>query len=95
MLKSKPKTAPPKKSAKKDADDEVVLTIPKSESEEIRVTLREYKGRASVDLRTFWLPDNADEHIPTKKGVSISDAASLRKLYKALKTAVSHLEGGE
>lgn len=47
------------------------ITIQKNASEQIRLALREYEGRAFVDLRLFFRTD-ADEWQPTKKGLTLS-----------------------
>ncbi len=48
-----------------------ITTIPKSRSEEVRLSVGEYKGKVRVDMRSFVLDDD-DEFIATKKGVSLT-----------------------
>lgn len=43
----------------------------RSESEEIQMALRQYRGKYYVDLRLWFLPKDNPEMRPTKKGISI------------------------
>ena len=51
--------------------------IQKNALEKVVATLGEYKGKQRVDIRTYFLPDqaepdNPDNWIPTKKGINLS-----------------------
>ena len=50
-----------------------ITTIEKNRSEELRISLKEYKGHRYVDIRTFAEPyaDEGQSRIPTKKGVTL------------------------
>ena len=49
--------------------------IEKSKTEELRIALKEFKGRDYLDIRTFADP-YADEgqRVPTKKGITLAPA---------------------
>ena len=65
----------------------VVKAFSKHKFQEIRVSITEYQGNDLIDIRTWTLPQGADEYSPTGKGVSINV-----KLYPELKEAVLALE---
>ncbi|XP_041006942.1 RNA polymerase II transcriptional coactivator KIWI [Juglans microcarpa x Juglans regia] len=63
--------APSKKASKKDSSDEstddiVVCEISKTR----RVTVRNWQGRAVVDIREFYVKDG--KQLPGKKGISLT-----------------------
>jgi len=64
--------------------DENAIIIKRTDTEELRVAPREYKGRKYIDIRVFFLPENDNEMKPTKKGVTIYQN-ELPKLSNALK----------
>jgi hypothetical protein len=47
------------------------IIIERSDTEQLRVALREFKGRKYIDVRVFFLPEGTDEMKPTKKGVTL------------------------
>jgi hypothetical protein len=66
--------------------DEVIAKFEKNATEQIHVTLREYRGHQLIDLRTYYQADNG-EWRPTKKGISLSV-----ELFSELKQAIIDLE---
>lgn len=48
-----------------------MFVIPKSETEQIQISAKEYKGFPYVDIRVFFKAETG-EYLPTKKGVTIS-----------------------
>ena len=50
----------------------LVHSFQKNESEEIRISLREYKNRHYLDLRLFFQPQDQREMVPSKKGITVS-----------------------
>ncbi len=48
---------------------QLIATIERSKASDVRVRLVEFGGRPFVDLRTF-VDGDADERIPTKKGIA-------------------------
>ena len=65
-----------------------IATIEKNRSEELRVALKEYKGRRYLDIRTFIEPyaDEGQGRVPTKKGITVS-LPKLPELIEALQAA--------
>ncbi|OGL04425.1 MAG: hypothetical protein A3J45_16480, partial [Candidatus Rokubacteria bacterium RIFCSPHIGHO2_02_FULL_69_13] len=61
-------------------------TIEKNADEEIRVSLREYKGHPFMDIRVYWKPPEGEPG-PTKKGVTLNP-----ELFPGLKKAMGALE---
>lgn len=66
--------------------DQVIATIEKNADEEIRVSLREYKGHPFIDIRVYWKPPEGEPG-PTKKGVTLNP-----ELFPELKKALAALE---
>ncbi len=66
--------------------DQLIATIEKNADEEIRVSLREYKGHAFIDIRVYWKPPEGEPG-PTKKGVTLNP-----ELFPGLKKAMGALE---
>ena len=50
---------------------EIIADVPRSETEVIRVSTREYKGVQYVDLRVFFKDKQSGEYRPTKKGLTV------------------------
>lgn len=53
------------------SDGTLIATIGKNASQEVRVTLSEFKGSHNLDVRVFAAYGGDDERKPTKKGVSL------------------------
>jgi len=75
--------------AAKAAEAVIVYEFEKSRAETIRASLKTYKGKRYVDLRTFYWaePASGEEALaPTKKGVTIAleHLPELRKAVEAL-----------
>ncbi|MDP2629281.1 MAG: transcriptional coactivator p15/PC4 family protein [Candidatus Harrisonbacteria bacterium] len=51
-------------------EDQIVYTIKKSETEEVRLTLRNFKGKAYLDLRLYFRAEGTGEFAPTRKGLT-------------------------
>lgn len=75
-----------KEKATQEDSDQLVSTIEKNPEEEIRISLREYKGHPFVDIRIYWRrPDG--EPGPTRKGVTFNP-----EFYPEFKKAIMALE---
>lgn len=68
------------------ADDKVVSSFKRNPTEEVRATLKEFRGKRYLDLRIYY-QDDSGEWKPTRKGVSLST-----EFMKELKEAVVKLE---
>ncbi len=64
-----------------------VKVFQKNKFQEIRIGVTEYEGNDLIDIRTWTQRPDAEEKVPTSKGVSINV-----KLYPELKEAVLALE---
>ena len=49
----------------------LIGSIPRSDREEIRVCLTEYRGKKKLDIRSWFCPDGKEEMVATKRGVAI------------------------
>ncbi len=76
------------KETRKDSD-QLVATIEKNPDEEIRISLREYKGHLFVDIRIYWKPPEGEPG-PTRKGVTFNPEfyPEFRKAIRALEEAL-------
>ena len=61
------------------------ITIQKSDTEQVQLSINEYKGKKYIDIRTFFEADDG-EYKPTKKGVTLSIG-----LYNELKEGIETL----
>ncbi|TKY73803.1 RNA polymerase II transcriptional coactivator KIWI [Spatholobus suberectus] len=62
--------APPKKSFKKDSDDDPDNIVVCEISKNRRVSVRNWQGRIVVDIREFYVKDG--KQMPGKKGISLT-----------------------
>ncbi|AWG32603.1 transcriptional coactivator p15/PC4 family protein [Burkholderia cenocepacia] len=61
------------------------LDLRRSESERLRVQLRQYRGREFIDVRFWYLTDDG-EYRPSQKGVTLNPS-QLAELIQALMIA--------
>lgn len=52
-------------------EDRLIHRFPRGEDEEVRLSLRKYKGRQYLDLRLWFLHGETGEYLPTKKGLIV------------------------
>lgn len=72
------------------SEKKLLMTIPRSATEEIQVQLSEYKGKKFLDLRIFYTTDAGNTWNPTKKGVAVYPE-SLDQLKEAIEIAQKEL----
>ncbi|OGW81661.1 MAG: hypothetical protein A3G33_08380 [Omnitrophica bacterium RIFCSPLOWO2_12_FULL_44_17] len=53
-------------------ESHMVHSFKRSETEEIRTSLRTYKEKIYIDIRVFCKGEKGSDWIPTKKGVTVS-----------------------
>lgn len=72
-------------------EDQVLYAFKKSETEEVRLSRRHYKGKAYLDLRVYFMSDGMTEFKPTKKGLTLSAdlAPDLEKAFQEVATQVA------
>jgi Transcriptional Coactivator p15 (PC4) len=66
---------------------QVLHQFAKNATEEVRVSLTEYKGHKLIDLRIYYEPEDGEDRRPTKKGITIDVG-----LYPELKKAMFMIE---
>ncbi len=67
--------------------DKIVHQFAKNATEEVRVSLTEFKGHKLIDLRIYFEPEDGGDRRPTKKGITVDVG-----LYPELKRALLKLE---
>ena len=55
-----------------DQETYPIHSFSKNQDEEIRISIRKYKGRHFIDLRLWFESKKGEEYRPTKKGVFFS-----------------------
>jgi len=69
------------------AEDIVISTFKRNATEEVRVGIKEFRGKRYIDFRIYYLDDKSGEWKPTRKGVSLAT-----DFMPELKQAVASLE---
>lgn len=54
------------------ADAKILATIERSDTEQLQISVSEYKGRSYFNLRIFYTTDDGATWLPTKKGVTFA-----------------------
>lgn len=54
------------------ADSKMLATIQRSDTEQLQISISEYKGRSYFNLRIFYTTDDGATWLPTKKGVTFA-----------------------
>ena len=54
------------------AEAKILATIERSATEQLQISVSEYKGRSYLNMRIFYTTDDGENWIPTKKGVTFS-----------------------
>ena len=54
------------------AEAKLLATIERSDTEQLQISVSEYKGRSYLNMRIFYTTDEGATWIPTKKGVTFS-----------------------
>lgn len=54
------------------ADAKILATIDRSDTEQLQISVSEYKGRSYLNMRIFYTTDDGASWLPTKKGVTFS-----------------------
>ena len=53
-------------------EPKLIAAIPRSATEQLQISINEYKGKSYLDLRIFYTTDDGINWLPTKKGVTVS-----------------------
>ncbi len=54
------------------ADAKILATIPRTETEQLQISISEYKGKSYFNLRIHYTTDGGETWLPTKKGVTFT-----------------------
>lgn len=54
------------------ADAKILATIDRTDTEQLQISVSEYKGKSYLNLRIFYTTDEGATWIPTKKGVTFA-----------------------
>ena len=53
-------------------DAKILATIERSDTEQLQISVSEYKGRSYLNMRIFYTTDGGSSWLPTKKGVTFA-----------------------
>ena len=53
-------------------EPKLIATVPRSATEQMQISINEYKGKAYLDMRIHYTTDDGQTWLPTKKGVTFS-----------------------
>ncbi len=70
----------------------VLLRLPRGEGQEVRLALREYRGRPFVDVRAWWRAEDG-RWLPSRKGCSLR-LVELQRVAEVLGDGELQLLGG-
>ena len=54
------------------AEAKVLATIERTDTEQLQISISEYRGKSYFNLRIFYTTDEGATWLPTKKGVTFS-----------------------
>mgnify|MGYP000428332820 CR=1 FL=1 len=54
------------------AEPKLIATVPRSATEQLQISINEYKGKSYLDMRIYYTTDDGLNWLPTKKGVTVS-----------------------
>ena len=62
------------------AESKILATIERNDTEQLQISISEYKGKSYFNLRIFYTTDEGATWLPTKKGVTFTpDQIDLRE----------------
>ena len=54
------------------ADAKILATIQRTDTEQLQISVSEYKGKSYLNMRIFYTTDGGSSWLPTKKGVTFA-----------------------
>jgi hypothetical protein len=54
------------------AESKILATIERSDTEQLQISVSEYRGKSYLNMRIFYTTDEGATWLPTKKGVTFS-----------------------
>ena len=76
------------------ADAKILATIDRNETEQLQISVSEYKGRSYLNMRIFYTTDDGATWLPTKKGVTFTPD-QIDILTEAIESAKQEFMAGE
>ncbi len=52
------------------ADSKILAAIDRTDTEQLQISISEYKGKSYLNMRIFYTTDDGATWLPTKKGVT-------------------------
>lgn len=71
-------------------EGKLLATIDRSATEQMRIAIKEFKGKSYLDMRIFYTTDEGATWLPTKKGVTCSPE-NLYILKESVQEAINEL----
>ena len=77
------------------ADAKILATIERTDTEQLQISVSEYKGRSYLNMRIFYTTDDGATWLPTKKGVTFTpdQLDILTEAIEEAKLTLKYLEG--
>ena len=72
------------------AEAKILATIDRTDTEQLQISISEYKGKSYFNLRIYYTTDDGATWLPTKKGVTVSPD-NLQTLKDAVEKAMEEL----
>lgn len=78
------------------SEDKVLYSFKRNPTEEVRAGVKEFKGKAYIDIRIYYMDDQG-EWKPTRKGVSLSTdfLPELKEAVVAIDAELTKMEAAE
>ena len=76
------------------ADAKILATIERSDTEQLQISISEYKGKSYLNMRIFYTTDDGATWLPTKKGVTFTPD-QIDILTEAIEAAKQEFMAGE
>ena len=76
------------------ADAKILATIERSDTEQLQISISEYKGKSYLNMRIFYTTDDGANWLPTKKGVTFTPD-QIDILTEAIESAKQEFMAGE
>ena len=54
------------------ADGKILATIDRTDTEQLQISVSEYKGKSYLNMRIYYTTDAGQTWLPTKKGVTFA-----------------------
>ena len=76
------------------ADAKILATIERPDTEQLQISISEYKGKSYLNMRIFYTTDDGATWLPTKKGVTFTPD-QIDILTEAIEAAKQEFMAGE